>query len=281
MYNPSYAIIDNLITEDILGYDIDIKQGDYLVAICYEGFRRLPSKFDLQSPFQCLADSCEIQENAVSIDRVVTENSSGDVFQAMMTKIKELEEASNVDMPLIIHLERYGWDARPNSWSRFLAARDGDASAALQMLEAHEIWKNETFPIDLTQPALTSLLKLRAISEIDKGKIPTVYVNYAKLQSLERTQTPENVVKAFVISTEIVLAKCRNPRSPKSCQLIDLSGVGITTGFRVDILKKVSVLFELIRCPISMSQSVYFLDLWCFRTKLSRDFGKNDHVSYF
>jgi hypothetical protein len=109
----------------------------------------------------------------------------------------------------------------------------------MQMQQAHEAWRAATFPIDLTGTELQSILKLRAISEIDSGTFPTVYVNYAKLQSLENEQTPESVVAAFVISTEIVLGNCSDPRNPKSCQLIDLTGVGISTGFRVDILKKV------------------------------------------
>jgi hypothetical protein len=56
--------------------------------------------------------------------------------------------------------------------------------------------------------------------------------------------TAEDVVAAFVIFTERMLAKAKDPRNPKTCQFIDLSGVGITSGFRVETLKKIYKVFE-------------------------------------
>jgi hypothetical protein len=109
----------------------------------------------------------------------------------------------------------------------------------MMLQQNHEAWRASTFPIDLTQPGLQSILKLRAISENNSG-VPTVYINYGKLQELESIQSAHDVVLAFVIATEIILGKSEDPRHPKSCQMVDLTGVSITSSFRVDILKQVS-----------------------------------------
>jgi hypothetical protein len=117
----------------------------------------------------------------------------------------------------------------------------------MQMIQTHQQWRDATFPIDLTTKGVQELLKSKAVSEIDVGATdapPTVYVNYGKLQSLASNVTPEDVVKAFVIFTEIMLSRAADPRHAKTCQFIDLSGVSITSGFRVDILKQIYAVFE-------------------------------------
>ena len=52
------------------------------------------------------------------------------------------------------------------------------------------------------------------------------------------------MVSAFVIFTERMLAKNADARAPKTTQFIDLSGVSLSSGFRVDTLKKIYNVFE-------------------------------------
>jgi CRAL/TRIO domain len=73
-----------------------------------------------------------------------------------------------------------------------------------------------------------------------------VYVNYGSLQQLQASGaiTTDDVVAAFVIFTERMLSKAIDPRHPQTCQFIDLSGVSISSGFRVDALKQIYNTFE-------------------------------------
>mmetsp|Transcript_7433 Transcript_7433/g.15511 ORF Transcript_7433/g.15511 Transcript_7433/m.15511 type:complete len:146 (-) Transcript_7433:132-569(-) len=56
--------------------------------------------------------------------------------------------------------------------------------------------------------------------------------------------TADDVTNAFVMFTERMLRKAKDPRHPKTCQFIDLSDVSITSGFRVESLKKIYSVFE-------------------------------------
>jgi hypothetical protein len=162
-----------------------------------------------------------------------------------LARIKTIKAAGNP--PLALSLERYGWDAKVNSWPRFLEARDGDVPNAMKMMQEHEQWKTDTFPIDLTRDGVQEVLRLKAVAEIDietyENSIPTVYVNFSKLQSVD-TISPDDVCKTFIIFTEMMLQRSKDPRNPKACQFIDLSGVTISSGFRVDMLKKIYNIFE-------------------------------------
>lgn len=243
MFTPSFAIVGKLLDGDTVARKAGVKVGDCIVAVNNEGFRRFAPDFpddDCEDLSEGLAKMNLSEEDKKKKAAVMSGLKTGDGYSALLGRIKEVKKAA--DPPLVLALERHGWDARTNSWPRFLVARDGDVPAAMQMQMQHEAWRSSTFPVDLTQPGIQSILKLRAISEIDLGESKTVYVNYAKLQALEAEQSPEDVVAAFVISTEISLGRCDDPRTPRSCQLIDLTGVGISSGFRVDILKKVRVI---------------------------------------
>jgi hypothetical protein len=135
-----------------------------------------------------------------------------------------------------------------------LAARENNVPDAMMMQQQHEAWKVETFPIDLTASGLQEIFNQKAISEIDvedlhvKDFPPTVYINYGKLQQMEKAGeiTADDVVNAFIIFTERMLAKAAatDPRHPRTCQFIDLSGVSITGGFRVETLKRIYRVFE-------------------------------------
>lgn len=157
------------------------------------------------------------------------------------------------------------WDSRVHSWSRFLSARSGNVPAAMTMIQAHERWRNEFFPIDLTQTSLQRLLKCHAVSEIDVASAnnnnteenncdggegdtpaPVVYIDFAKLQSMgaESETLSKDVVHAFVVYTETLLSKSPDPRSPKTSQFVDLTGVSLRDGLQPGVLKKLYATFE-------------------------------------
>jgi hypothetical protein len=147
----------------------------------------------------------------------------------------------------------------------------------MMAMQQHEQWRTQFFPIDLTSPSLQKLLKAHAVSEIDvvnsesgdQGEggassgsciAPVVYIDFAKLQSMGATFTTtstasinennindtlsSDVIKAFVIYTETLLSKAPDPRSPKTCQFVDLTGVTIKAGIQPGILKKLHDTFE-------------------------------------
>lgn len=72
---------------------------------------------------------------------------------------------------------------------------------------------------------------------------PTVYVNFAKLLAADNISS-DDVVKAFIIFTEMLLARSKDPRFPKTNQFIDLSGVSLSSGFRVELIRKIYDVFE-------------------------------------
>eukprot|EP00979_Chaetoceros_neogracilis_P019386 scaffold12250_cov267-Chaetoceros_neogracile.AAC.4 len=114
-------------------------------------------------------------------------------------------------------------------------------------MEENELWRKQTFPIDLKREGLQKIIKSKAISEIDLNHDnlpPTVYVNFSKLQALEEGISSNDVVDAFVIFTEMLISRSTDPTNPKTCQLIDLSETHISSGFRVSILKQIYAVFE-------------------------------------
>lgn len=142
---------------------------------------------------------------------------------------------------------RYSWDAKINSWPRFLIAREGDVPSAMKMLQDHEHWKIRNLPVDLTRDGLQEVLRLKAIAEVDVSENrefpPTVYVNFAKLSAMESICV-DDVCKAFVIYTEMMLARSKDPRNPQVNQFIDMTDVSVSTGFRTELMKKIYDVFE-------------------------------------
>lgn len=238
MFVPSYATISGLVEGDTIARSSGVAVGDFIVAVNGCGFRRFAPDY----PAGELDNLSKALDILTLSDDTVVHGKTGENYAALLAKIKECK--GKTDPPLVLTLERHGWDARSHSWARFLKARNDDVPAAMMMIQNHETWKEKTFPIDLTSPGIQELLKLKAVSEVDVTEIPTVYVNYGKLQQLEGNVSPDEVVKAFVIFTEMMLKRAKDPRSPKTCQFIDLSGVSITQGFRVDILKQIYAAFE-------------------------------------
>lgn len=239
MFCPGFAQIGRLLDGDTVARKSGVKVGDCIVAVSGRGFRRFAADFK-EDELENLSKDTHMENDAN-----VLHLGKGEAYQALMTRIKSIKAAGVP--PLVLSLERYGWDAKMNSWPRFLEARDGNVPAAMKMLQDHEVWKQTIFPIDLTRDGVQEVLRLKAVAEIDTEQNtnlpPTVYVNFSKLQAVESI-SPDDVCKAFLIFTEMMLARSKDPRSPKACQFIDLSGVTISSGFRVDMLKKIYQIFE-------------------------------------
>lgn len=240
MFCPGYALIGRLLDGETVAKNAGVEVGDVIVAVNGQGFRRFKIDYDVEK-------AEKLNESTVELDHRTVE--PGSAYQALLGKIKAIKAT---DMPLVLSLERYSWDAQPNAWRRFLAARDNQVPDAMQMMQLHQAWRETRFPIQLTEPGLQTILRQKAVSEIDISDLdskdfpPTVYVNYGKLLALqtEGSITADDVVKAFVIFTERMLAKASDPRNARTCQFIDLSGVSISSGFRVETLKKIYAEFE-------------------------------------
>ncbi|CAB9529316.1 SEC14-like 1 (Saccharomyces cerevisiae) [Seminavis robusta] len=244
MFLPGYAVIGKLLKGETVARKFDVRVGDVIVAVNGTGYRRFAPDYKEADVEYLNKDEEKVD---VTLDNAVV--AAGEAYNQLLSKIKAIKAAAP-DPPLILTLERYGWDARSNSWPRYLAARDNNVPDAMMMQQQHEQWKSEIFPIDLTKAGLQEIFKQKAICEINIHEIkdfpPTVYINYGKLQQMEKAGeiTADEVVEAFIIFTERLLAHSNDPRNPKTCQFIDLSGVSITGGFRVETLKRIYKIFE-------------------------------------
>lgn len=252
MFSPGFAQIGRLLDGETVARKSGVKVGDVIVAVNGSGFRRFAPDFDENEVTNLCKDS------HIPNDNSVLHLGRGEAYDALLTKIKTIKSAGSP--PLVLSLERYTWDAKVNSWPRFLAARDGDVPAAMKMLQDHENWKTQNLPMDLTRDGLQEVLRLKAVAEIDVGEsrdIPSaVYVNFNKIQSMDGISF-DDVCKAFVIFTELMLARSKDPRNPKICQFIDMTGVSVSSGFRVELLKKIYEIFEP-NYPESLSKMVMY-----------------------
>jgi len=183
--------------------------------------------------------------------RVIHPNSSnpGEIYDQLLTKIRQIKSQRDPSNPLVLSFERYMWDSRVHSWSRFLSARKGNVPEAMTMIQGHERWRNDFFPIDLTNPSLQQVMKAHAVSEVDigeSGHAAVVYIDFAKLQMMAAADSDlsMDVVQAFVVYTETLLSRSPDPRRPKTSQMVDLTGVNLKQGFKVNILKKLYRTFE-------------------------------------
>jgi len=280
MFLPGYASVGGMLDGPTLAKSAGVKVGDYIVAINGEGYRRFPPDFkddelknvtegldmiNLDSPTKegKGGDNKDDEDEKVKRElkgRVIS-TKQGEAYTQLLSKIREIKTLQSKTNPLVISMERYMWDSRVHSWSRFLSARNGNVPEAMQMIQAHEAWRNTFFPIDLTDASLQKLLRVHAVSEIDVAnhivdgdgdvvdstkKAPVVYIDFSKLQEMgaESESIQTDVVKAFVVYTETLLSKQPDPRSPKTSQFVDLSGVSIKQGLQPGVLKKLYATFE-------------------------------------
>jgi len=276
MFLPGYASVGGMLDGETLARKHGVKVGDYIVAVNGEGFRRFPPDFqdenlkDITEGLDLInlsvengngkaaggqgeeiTDKEKEQRERDLKGRVVTgKKSGGEVYEKLLARIREIKTTKSPANPLLISLERYMWDSRVHSWSRFLSARNGNVPEAMTLIQGHERWRNEFFPIDLTEPSLQKLLKAHAVSEIDieseEEKAPVVYIDFAKLQAMgvESDSLSIDVVKAFVVYTETLLSKSSDPRGPKTSQFVDLTGVSFKQGLQPGVLKKLYATFE-------------------------------------
>jgi hypothetical protein len=285
MFLPGYAVIGKILgDEGSIARKAQVQVGDVVIAVNGMGFRRFAPDYKHNDlPIQVISyplanipttngnGDCKEEDTVVLDHRVVPANTAYDDLLSRIKAIKADSTSANGGVagagePLLLTLERYGWDERPNSWGRFLMARDYNVPAAMQMLQEHELWKTKTFPINLATTGLQLIFQERAICEIDIDVVgalnpdavpPTVYVNYGKLLTLQSSGkvSADDVVNAFVIFTELALLQTHrkssgsgttaDPRKVKLCQFIDLSDVSmITSGWWVETLKKIYNVFE-------------------------------------
>jgi len=254
MFTPCYAAIARLLDGDTIARKSGVQAGDCIVAVNGQGYRRFKPDYaddeleDLTAAVEGISVSADDDDEAKKNKAaVLTGKKAGEHYAAILDKIKEVKKAADAANPLVLSLERYGWDARVNSWPRFLVAREGQVPEAMMMIQEHEAWRDAKFPIDLTKKGLQDVFKAKAVAEVDVGHEdlpPTVYVNFSALQKLEADHDPQDVVDAFIVYTELLLSRSADPRAPKASQFIDLTGVSISSGLRVDILKQVYGAFE-------------------------------------
>jgi len=273
IFNPAYATVGRLIHGDTVAKKCGVMVGDCIVAVNGEGFRRFVPDYDedeLDDLTTNLDGSLSISydegddedlhsngEDGTATDketirklkrRVIPSGiKGGEAYNALLRKIMEVKKAEDADDPLVISLERYGWDSRVNSWSRFLAARDNNVPLAMRMIQEHEAWKLKAFPIDLRKTGIQLVLKSKAISEIDikdSLKPPTVYVDFGRIMALRGgLASTDDVVNAFVIYNELLLSRSLEPCAPKVSQLIDLSESNVRNT-NANVLKEIYQVFE-------------------------------------
>lgn len=251
MFSPGFAQIGRLLDGETVARKSGVEVGDVIVAVNGSGFRRFASEYDENDVVNLSPDS------HIPNDGNVLHLGRGESYDSLLTKIKTIKSAGSP--PLVLSLERYAWDAKVNSWPRFLSARDGDVPAAMKMLQDHESWKVKNLPIDLTRDGLQEVLRLKAVAEIDVDfgrdgvddesiesdhwSLPTVYVNFQKLQAMDGISF-DDACKVFVIFTELMLQKSKDPRNPRLNQFIDMAGISVSGGVRVELIRKIYDIFE-------------------------------------
>jgi hypothetical protein len=248
MFSPGFAQIGRLLDGETVARKAGVQVGDVIVAVNGSGFRRFAPDYDESQVTNVSKNGTNGSKENGHVgtnDNAVMHMGQGEAYSALLTKIKTVK--SGGDPPLVLSLERYTWDAKVNSWPRFLEARDGDVPSAMKLLQDHEAWKSKVLPIDLTRDGIQEVLRLKAVAEIDVNadgeNYPTVYVSFAKVLGADGISS-DDVIKCFIIFTELLLARCKDPRFPKTNQFIDLTGVSMSSGFRVELIRKIYEVFE-------------------------------------
>jgi CRAL/TRIO domain len=261
-FYPGYALVGGFTDDDNGGgnsssiYRNVLQKGDIMIAVNGHGFRRFAYRSDSEVPLDNSSTKdptmlTTLPEDAhLELDHAVIA-SDGTAYQQFMEKFKAVKMAGG-DPPLILTVIRYDWNSQCFAWRRFLAARDDNVPAALQLYQAHVTWRHETFPMDISTPGVQTIFDQKAVAQIDSGHVRAVYVNYGSLLQLESAGmiSTMDIRNAFVLVTEKLLGAVTgpedDPRYPSVTHLIDVSGVSSYTAsaFRTDILKDIYTTFE-------------------------------------
>lgn len=171
----------------------------------------------------------------------------GEAYKALLSQIQKVKGANDPNNPLLLSLERYGWDSRVNAWPRFIKARNNNVPLAMKMIQEHEQWKQTAFPIDLRRPCLNIVFKSNAIAEIKlEGSIspPTIYVDLGRLMAFEGSMVKSiDIIDAFIIDMELALSNSMDCTNPKINHFIDLTGVDLKS-FRTTLVREIHDIFE-------------------------------------
>lgn len=145
MFAPGYASVGEVLELDgkTLAIRSGVEVGDFVVAVNGEGFRRFPPDFEdseledvtkgidlinLEGKSESNAQLTpeQVEEKKRLKGRVVKTDKTGGTYDRLLDRIREIKSERSPSDPLEIHLERYTWDSRVHSWSRFLSARRGN-----------------------------------------------------------------------------------------------------------------------------------------------------------
>ena len=165
LFNPAYATVDRLIHGDSIARKCGVEIGDCIVAVNGEGFRRFAPDYDENGEIEELMtnldgsvnisfDNGNDNDNKDENDDVKNESketgsnresesmrhklkyrvipsgiNGGEAYNALLSQIQNIKGANDPNNPLLLSLERYGWDSRVNAWPRFMIARNNSLSA--------------------------------------------------------------------------------------------------------------------------------------------------------
>ena len=268
----------NLVEGDSIARHAGVKVGDCIVAINGEGCRRFAPEYD-EKDMEYLSGNYEklTEEQTKLKSTILAGLDKSQHYNTILQKIKDIKGAADPEHPLILHLERHGWDSKSYSFGRFLAANDGDVVKAMGMLERHEQWRKSFFPVDLRSSSLQQTIKLEAISEVCIDvHAPTIYINYEKIlnattldastkkhlmlvdyAALKRIPTVNDVVTTIIMYMELLLANVPDPTRPKIFHFIDLSCLQVTMDLNLDVIKAMYDALEL-NYPETVSKIVLY-----------------------
>ena len=252
--------------------------GDCIVAVNGEGCRRFAMEYDEKEMEYLSGKYEELNEEQMKLkSKLLTGLDKSQHYCTILQKIKDIKGAADPEHPLILHLERHGWDSKAHSFGRFLATNDGNVVKAMGMLEQHEQWRKAFFPIDLRSSSLQQTIKLDAISQVCINvHAPTIYINYEKIlhattldastkkhlmlvdyAALKRIPTINDVVTTLIMYMEQTLANVPDPTKPNIFHFIDLTGLHVTMDLNVNVIKAIYDAVEL-NYPETVSKIVLF-----------------------
>lgn len=273
------TILHLLEGEDSIARKAGAKPGDCIVCVNGKGYRRFAPEYPDEELEHLNGEYETLTEEQTKLRAsTLTGFEKSEHYFMVLQAIKDIKGAADPERPLVLQLERYGWDSKVHSFGRFLAFNDGYVVEALGMLERHEQWRSSFFPVDLTPSSLQHTISLNAISEvcINEETTPTLYINYEKLlnvtkvdaatkkhlmlvdyAALKRLPSVDNVVKTVVLYMDLLLGKATDPTKPTTRHFIDLTSLDISLDLDVGIIKAIYAMLEQ-HYPETMSRVIVY-----------------------